>query len=640
MKYKGKYPAGIMDEKLRNIVTGIQNTMTSSVMFSSNPVSNALQKLTTQVVLLAVAAFLTYMYSQSSDLSGFLQNKATSVYVARLHIQEYRDQAPRASVPSASVSNFSLMLDSCNQRSPASTKTVNNTLYFFFAPPAEANGWHFSLNPDKQLAGYDPIAFNLSILEQPVGSGEEVGSVSGKAWKDWTSFSCRERPGMGVCKEGEAYRGARMSFSVQFLLPKIIAAIFSFVQPLVCVLAVVTARLGYRRVPKTMFASMFHVIGVFEISHAFLDTDVLAPYLFWGIGDFSFGMVIEFREQYMMTVLPFYCIFTSCGGVALYTQWFRSPPTVDTFGYSNYLLLAYWLYLTIGRQFLLHRAFNNVKSELLKYNDLWQSLSSSQTSRLTLERIGQLVSQVQVPTTLVQSRVHDPDSPLESSSSPLEWMLRRSQGGSSSLRVPSKSVWPLSKDPRVVSLDQLYAQAVFADPIFRKKVQELAEESRGLFPALPHGFNGSVECIGWREAKEDEELQQRIRWAPMKSVDRAVEKLVRSYNNDVSRLLDVVRQCIVFEQLEDLCECLERILGDPEIVVMRIKNRLDPSFDARTTGGYRDVLLNLRVVTERTRELGVAGHVCELQLLVKGFMDLRTTEGHKRYVAYRNLRCE
>ncbi|EKX46509.1 hypothetical protein GUITHDRAFT_107714 [Guillardia theta CCMP2712] len=640
MKYKGKYPGGIMDEKLRNIVTGIQNTMTSSVIFSSNPVKNTLQKVTTQVVLLAVAGFLTYMYVASLNVSGFLENKATSVYVARLHIQEYRDQAPRASIPSASVSNFSLMLDSCNQRSPASTKTVNNTLYFFFAPPAEANGWHFSLNPDKQLAGYDPIAFNLSILERPVGSGEEVESVSGKAWKDWTSFSCRERPGMGVCKEGEAYRGARMYFNVQYLVFRILAILISIIQPLVCILAVVTARLGYRRVPKTMFASLFHVVGVFEIFFFAVGNETTGSGLIWGIGDLSFGMVIEFREQYMMTVLPFYSIFTSVGVSSLVTHGYKRVPDISNLGWSNFPLIAMWLYFTIGRKLHLHRAFKNVKSELLKYNDLWESLSSSQTSRLTLERIGQLVSQVQVPTRLAQSRVHDPDSPLEESSSPLEWMLRKSQGGSFSLRVPSKSVWPLSKDPRVVSLDQLYAQAVFADPIFRKKVQELAEESRGLFPALPSGSEGLVECIGWREAKEDEELQQRIRWAPMKSVDRAVEKLVRSYNNDVSRLLDVVRQCIVFEQLEDLCECLERILGDPEIVVMRIKNRLDPSFDARTTGGYRDVAVNLRVVTERTRELGVAGHVCELQLLVKGFMDLRTTEGHKRYVAYRNLRCE
>jgi len=401
----------------------------------------------------------------------------------------------------------------------------------------------------------------------------------------------------------------------------------------------VTARLGCRRIPKTMFASLFHVIGAYELSQVFTDRDLLVSNLIWGTGDLSFGMVIEFGERYMMTVLPFYCIFTSFGSILSDTKRFTTPPTISTFGYSNYLLLAAWLYFTVGRAILIRRAFNNVKSELLKYNDLWASLSSEQ-SRLTLQRIGETVSQLRVSSKPVQSRAHDPDSPLEASSSPLAWMLQRSQGGSFSLHAPSKSVWPLSKDPRVVSLDQLYAQAVFVDPIFRQKVQELAAESRGLFPSVLQGPEGSVECIPWREAMADEELEQRIRWAQMKSVDRAVEKLVRSYNSDVSRLLDVVRQCIVFERLEDLCECLERILGDPELVVMRIKNRLDPSFDARTTGGYRDVALNVRVVTERTRELGVAGHVCELQLLMKEYMELRTAEGHKRYVAYRNLRCE
>ena len=38
--------------------------------------------------------------------------------------------------------------------------------------------------------------------------------------------------------------------------------------------------------------------------------------------------------------------------------------------------------------------------------------------------------------------------------------------------------------------------------------------------------------------------------------------------------------------------------------------------------------------------LGINRHVCELQLTLKEFVALRSLDGHKRYVAFRNTRCE
>jgi len=52
------------------------------------------------------------------------------------------------------------------------------------------------------------------------------------------------------------------------------------------------------------------------------------------------------------------------------------------------------------------------------------------------------------------------------------------------------------------------------------------------------------------------------------------------------------------------------------------------------------VSLNLCITSERTRQLGIEGHVCELQLILARFMDEKTNDGHARYVELRNLRCE
>mmetsp|Transcript_5051 Transcript_5051/g.11825 ORF Transcript_5051/g.11825 Transcript_5051/m.11825 type:complete len:120 (+) Transcript_5051:44-403(+) len=119
-----------------------------------------------------------------------------------------------------------------------------------------------------------------------------------------------------------------------------------------------------------------------------------------------------------------------------------------------------------------------------------------------------------------------------------------------------------------------------------------------------------------------------------------MEKLVRSYHKDVSKLTDICRNAMVFLEVDHLLLGLEAILSDPEIVLGRVKNRLAFDYDPALSAGYRDVALNLCIRSPYTMELGVAGHVCELQLILKDFAELKNAEGHKRYVELRNARGE
>jgi hypothetical protein len=88
-------------------------------------------------------------------------------------------------------------------------------------------------------------------------------------------------------------------------------------------------------------------------------------------------------------------------------------------------------------------------------------------------------------------------------------------------------------------------------------------------------------------------------------------------------LVDICRQSIVFEDAECLTSCLEAVLSDKEVLVLRVKNRLDPNYDATASAGYRDVAINLRVVSAVTEELGIDMHVCEVQLLLLPFATLK-----------------
>jgi len=80
---------------------------------------------------------------------------------------------------------------------------------------------------------------------------------------------------------------------------------------------------------------------------------------------------------------------------------------------------------------------------------------------------------------------------------------------------------------------------------------------------------------------------------------------MRSYAGDVSRLVDVSRQAVVFENLQDLTSCFLAICRDPEIVIERVKNRLDNKYRSSTSAGYRDLNINLRLVSHDAIQNGV-----------------------------------
>mmetsp|Transcript_21033 Transcript_21033/g.48647 ORF Transcript_21033/g.48647 Transcript_21033/m.48647 type:complete len:312 (+) Transcript_21033:3-938(+) len=185
-------------------------------------------------------------------------------------------------------------------------------------------------------------------------------------------------------------------------------------------------------------------------------------------------------------------------------------------------------------------------------------------------------------------------------------------------------------------LDQLFAQAAGLDIILKGAVQRWALASDGLFPVKdrPKAY------VAWKDAVVDMALARTIKWGKLKSPERAIEKAFRSCKGDVSRILDLARQTIVFRSVHSLLECLGVIHADPDVIVERVKNRMDPDFDTKLSAGYRDVSLNLRIQNGATQSMGIETHVCEVQLLLTQFADLKNDNGHSRYVTWRNTRGE
>mmetsp|Transcript_28598 Transcript_28598/g.44803 ORF Transcript_28598/g.44803 Transcript_28598/m.44803 type:complete len:393 (-) Transcript_28598:835-2013(-) len=187
----------------------------------------------------------------------------------------------------------------------------------------------------------------------------------------------------------------------------------------------------------------------------------------------------------------------------------------------------------------------------------------------------------------------------------------------------------------VESLDTLMTQASFVHSILLRKVLKLARDCRGMFP-VKQELRQPKEHFAFLESTS----MHRLMFASMKQESRAIEKALRSYRNDVSFLTDLARQSIVFEKVVDLRMCFDAIHQDPDLIVVRLKNRLDSQYDSWGSLGYRDLAINLKISCDETRRLGVDNHIAELQLIPVEMAQLKGEGSHRRYVEYRNTMAE
>jgi len=127
--------------------------------------------------------------------------------------------------------------------------------------------------------------------------------------------------------------------------------------------------------------------------------------------------------------------------------------------------------------------------------------------------------------------------------------------------------------------------------------------------------------------------------APLKKLDRVLQKTERSYSGDHLRVLDFVRSTVIVDTAAEAKHVLEFVMK--QVTVHTIKNRYNPDYSGEETAGYRDINMQLSFEDMKGRiEDGerLDGFVFELQIIMSGFLAIKSNEGHKRYILCRNLR--
>jgi hypothetical protein len=84
---------------------------------------------------------------------------------------------------------------------------------------------------------------------------------------------------------------------------------------------------------------------------------------------------------------------------------------------------------------------------------------------------------------------------------------------------------------------------------------------------------------------------------------------------------------VLCKELTDVRAVLKLLKMHKGFAVLLIKDRLMLAFDASVSGGYRDLLLNLRCVA--------TGHIVELQITLKGLIEVKAGGGHASYAIAR-----
>ena len=197
--------------------------------------------------------------------------------------------------------------------------------------------------------------------------------------------------------------------------------------------------------------------------------------------------------------------------------------------------------------------------------------------------------------------------------------------------------WP--KDPDLL-LSQLYSQATLASASLFPYVLQLGIRYNGLFQLKERTSHRSSQKIVFRPIlnPHDREHLQLFQFGGVKGVQQCMDKIDNIYGGSVSRLLDICREKIVFERVSDLASCLEQLVNDPSITVMRIKSSMGASANKKSAmKGFKQVVLNIKIDNEQTRRLCVHHHVCEILLQVKDMARLLDDESIMRYRFVKNV---
>eukprot|EP00960_Hanusia_phi_P077632 768720-Hanusia_phi.AAC.1 len=619
MRQKCCFPGDLLNEYLAQVCHGVERADISSIMFSTAPIRLGSQKLTLQLFLLFHVSILIWRMLNPYGLVHQAQAEKSfrSYHLRFTTLRDREGKTPmEPGIASLGLLHNGYMLN-CSK---TKLQTRSNSLYASFEDPVVANGWFFRTQSQGGTEQSDAVLFLLQYSSVP---SEAPWSLPSSAWElyggpecHWKMYSARCHP--VARKEYNTSRTRNYTHMFDHRSPwfhtlhgPVTFAISSHFT--------LTALMGWMKKPvaaKFFWVSGYLVLGGIILFKALMHscfTSLASSFYWWVSGSSIIGIAVTswFKERYVMHFLVFHACLTSFA-INLYSWLYLGLglKIPDTAPFLIFSVLVWVVYNKI----ILYRAWQEIAEDWKHYDALTTRLMNDPDDSQSIESISELSKSLGAGRLLSQYQAisrYRRGSRFSFKSAGFVVRYPGILGALGNMMISMK--FPFGSEKRVrprqiKCFDQLYMQAYLLEPLFLDKIKRLAEQAEGFFLVVDETSETGHSMMRWSECKIDEASQDKVRFAKLKSIDRCVEKISRAYAGDVSRLFDIVRQSIVFENLSSLQRCLEMIAEDSELQVIRVKNRFDRSYDPRQTGGYRDVCLNVCLVTDETWTLGVSGH--------------------------------
>jgi len=568
------------DEKLRTSGSlSVRSTDAGSAFYTSKPFVAAMQK-----PVFNIAAFLLsvlYVYLGTSIF--WAPRVAFSHY--RLTVLQTRSGAPPSSL---GVSAFSILgVDGCAVHPELGSmrpdhyedvsgvvlglgddgSVVNASVVVGFEEQVVMRGWFLHTAAEEGSQGDDPSYFEVHGTNDPAG-GEWalVGSPNWRVVPDfgasgyafWSSHPSQLTEG----------RDVTVLYEPSAFIPVIQRSIRQYQIAIGLGAGAIFGYYGHgERAKMALSVCMFNsgVITMFAVFFALL----LRMY------EQAFEMCMHLPVGFLAAI-ALYCdrgairllALTGTVDVGLSLYWMvrgKMLGKVETIpSYVGIIVLLLVLLILVLRRKALKKSELVVKDDMRMYEDLWRKISVEEADHV--EHLAGVISSAGITDRSARQLNRKRVTPQQAQRQLLRQAHDPLLDGLGLITQPDT----LDYTSPVKSLDQLYASGTAVYNLAVERIKVWSSGSGGMLLARTSGDEelrvegGKYTYVFWDEVKGTER-EHDIVWAPLKHYNRAVEKILRCYGGDTSKLLDICRQCLIFENLSDLSATLGKILTDGQV---------------------------------------------------------------------------
>jgi hypothetical protein len=187
-------------------------------------------------------------------------------------------------------------------------------------------------------------------------------------------------------------------------------------------------------------------------------------------------------------------------------------------------------------------------------------------------------------------------------------------------------------------MDQLYFQAAVISPSLIAKVQQWVSLSARSTPVIPSSASSASAHDAPLSSRVDNRAPQMAFYLPplgLLDPTLATRDAILKYRGDPSRVVNLVHQVVVCDDVASQERCLKSLRDDGEVDIVGLINRQIVHHELRE---YEKPCITVYVKfnTPFAHDMAVSGHICELELILRPMWNVFEDQGLQlRYNAYR-----